>query len=67
MDNYIECYVLYCTEDKTYLSDMSFWDEDVIKATKYKDLKRAREVKTHYDDTVKIMKISIAVHGTIVV
>lgn len=65
MNKYIECYVLYCTEDKTYLSSMSFWNDDIMQAVKYKDINRAKEAKSHYDKTVKIMKISLAINGVI--
>lgn len=65
MDRYIECYVIYCTEDKTYLSHTSFWSDDIMQAIRYKDINRAKEAKTHYDKTVKIMKLSIAINGVI--
>lgn len=65
MDKYIDCYVIYCTEDKTYLSHTGFWNEDIMKAIRYKDINRAKEAKTHYDKTVKIMKVSITINGVI--
>lgn len=65
MDKYIECYVLYCTEDKTYLSPMGFWNDNVLQAVKYKDINRAKEVKFHYDKTIKIMELSIGINGVI--
>lgn len=65
MEKSIKCYVLYCTEDKTFLSSMSFWTDDVLQAVKYKDIKRAIEAQSHYDNTIKIMELSITIHGII--
>lgn len=65
MNKYIECYVLYCTEDKTYLSPMGFWNDDVLQAVRYTNINRIKEAKSHYDETIKIMKISIGIDGTI--
>lgn len=65
MDRYIECYVIYCTDDKTYLSYTNFWSDDIMHAIKYKNINRAKEAKSHYDKTVKIMKLSIAINGVI--
>ena len=65
MNKYIECYVIYCTEDKTYLSPMNFWCDNVLQAVRYKDINRAKEVKSHYDETVKIMRVSIIINGII--
>ncbi|WP_125461020.1 hypothetical protein [Clostridium taeniosporum] len=65
MDKYIKCYVLYCIEDKTYLSSMSFWNDNVLQAVKYKDINRAKEAQSHYDKTVKIMELSITINGVI--
>lgn len=59
-------YVLYCTEDKTYSSSSSgIWTKDILKATKYKDIDRIREVISNYNETIKIMKISMTVQGVI--
>lgn len=65
MDKYIKCYVLYCTDDKTFLSPMGFWNEDVLQAVRYKDLNRVKEAKTHYDNSIKIMEVSMGINGTI--
>lgn len=65
MRKYINCYVLYCTEDKTYLSSMNFWNEDVLQAIKYKDINRAKEAKSRYDKTIKIMQLSIVINGLV--
>jgi hypothetical protein len=65
MNKYIECYVLYCTEDKTFLSPMGFWNEDILQAVRYKDLNRVKEAKSHYDNSIKIMEVSISINGII--
>lgn len=65
MNKQIKCYVLYCTEDKTFFTSMGFWNEDELQAVRYMDINRAKEAKSHYDGTIKIMELSITTHGVI--
>lgn len=44
---------------------MGFWNEDVLQTVRYKDLNRVKEAKTHYDNSIKIMEISISINGII--
>lgn len=66
MKTNMEFYVLYCNEDKTYLSyNTNFWVNDVLKAIKYSDINKAKEVKSHYDKTIQISKVSIDINENI--
>ena len=44
---------------------MGFWNEDVLQTVRYKDLNRVKEAKTHYDNSNRIMEISISINGII--
>lgn len=65
MNKSLKFYVLYCTDDRTYLSYESFWDNDVLKARKYKTIIDAKAALIHFDETIKIMEVSLNVSGII--
>lgn len=67
MNKHAEYYVLYCTKDKTYLGLNNIWINNVIQAVKYQDLSLAQYNQSKYDESIKIMQITIKVEGKIVV
>lgn len=67
MKNYIEFYVLYDIEDKTYLSNTNIWQDNLLEAIKYNDINRIKEIKSYYDEAVQISKITIEVKEDVLI
>ena len=55
-----EYYVLYCYNDRTYLSSFNYWTEEISKAIRFKTKECAEKSKEKYSDGVKIVKVKVS-------